>query len=151
MISSKITVRSTWLIVQFFLPGYLYCPIRFLKEVWKGDKEVRLLVSIAIESWRHIEIECAKIRGTKSQSYLWQGIRQISRIREFLPRLRQKLSPSLRLFLGYIFFSIPWVLQKIIGKSSWKEIDKRRKSARRDYSNQRWYALTFGECCLWIK
>lgn len=25
---------------QFFLPGYLYTPIKFLKEIWTGDKAV---------------------------------------------------------------------------------------------------------------
>ena len=28
--------------VQFFLPGYLYTPIRFLKEILSGDKVVSL-------------------------------------------------------------------------------------------------------------
>jgi len=27
---------------QFFLPGYLYTPIKFLKEIWTGDKTVSL-------------------------------------------------------------------------------------------------------------
>ena len=35
---SKPSVHST---VQFYLPGYLYTPIRFLKEILSGDKVVR--------------------------------------------------------------------------------------------------------------
>ena len=38
------------LIVQFFLPGYLYTPIWFLKEILSGDKVVR--DSFTFRLWR---------------------------------------------------------------------------------------------------
>ena len=47
---------------QFFMPNYLYCPIKFLKEIWTGDKAVSLtLINLVFKGRRCFEIQCAKV------------------------------------------------------------------------------------------
>ena len=61
--------------VQFFLPGYLYTPIRFLKEILSGDKVVSLALILRLSRLRMCRNATSRSmmssRSTSSFRRLW--------------------------------------------------------------------------------